>query len=214
MNHAVPLLFSFTKRITFIRLLFIVTGFIPVSCIALHVMEIVSLHQTAVFVTVPAFLLLVFVGLKHNRIGKLALKGWLAGIIAVALYDIARVPFILAGWDDFVPHLGNWILNEEGNHGLLAYTWRYMGNGGGMGIAFMLLMKKGLSKKEYLYKGLWYGLFIFSNLIFTLIVSPNGQKMMFKITALNFTGSLFGHIIYGLIVGWFANYYFQHKKNT
>ncbi|MBK7883102.1 MAG: hypothetical protein IPJ81_04320 [Chitinophagaceae bacterium] len=212
MNYTIPVSLSFTKKITFVQLIFIITGFIPVTCIALNVMQFIPLHQTAFFVAIPGFLLILCLGLKYTEDGKTALKGWLAGIIAVALYDLARLFFILgAGWDDFVPHIGDWILNKEGHNGLIAYLWRYIGNGGGMGIAFMFLIKKGYPNKNISAKGLFYGLFIFTNLMFTLSVSPNGQLMMFKITALTFTGSLVGHIVYGWVLGWVAYRFLKDK---
>ncbi len=210
--NSISFFLPFSKRANLIRSIFIIVGFIPVSCIALNVLQFIPLHQTAFSLAIPGFLFILFLGLRYPAEGNIALKGWLAGIAAVALYDVARLPFILAGWENFIPKIGDWILNKEGNNGLLGYIWRYVGNGGGMGIAFMFLIKKGSTKTGYMWKGIFYGLFIFSNLMLTLILSPNGQAMMFKITTLTFTGSLVGHIIYGIVLGWIGCRYLKDKS--
>ena len=72
-----------------------ITGFIPVSCIALNVFHFLPLHFTVFFIAMHAFMLVLFSGIKYERIGKIALRGWISGLVAVMLYDCARVPFIL-----------------------------------------------------------------------------------------------------------------------
>ena len=77
--------------------------------------------------------------------------------------------------------------------------WRYIGNGGGMGIAFALIINSLYIKSEIIWIGLLYAIMIFSSL---LLVPADEQSMMFKITPFTFAGSLIGHVIYGLVLGW------------
>jgi hypothetical protein len=179
----------------------ILSGFLPVTCIALHVSQIISLDFSAVFIVIPGIIFLICLGLKYPETGKLMIRGWLIGLLAVLLYDCSRIPFILAGWNDFVPHIGDWMLNKKDVSGWIGYLWRYAGNGGGMGISFFFLTKYSTDKNENIVHGIIYGLLIFSSLILTLIIAPQAESLMFKITPLTFTGSLVGHIIYGGVLG-------------
>ena len=78
--------------------------------------------------------------------------GFIAGIISVFLYDLSRVPYILGGWSDFIPKIGGWVTNTNEKNALLGYTWRYIGNGGGMGIAFFILMAQLNTNKHLILK--------------------------------------------------------------
>jgi hypothetical protein len=179
----------------------ILSGFLPVTCIALHVSQIISLDFSAAFILMPGIIFLMCLGLKYPETGKLMIRGWLIGLLAVLLYDCSRIPFILAGWNDFVPHIGDWMLNKKGASSWIGYLWRYAGNGGGMGIAFLFLTKYSTDKNENIVHGIIYGLLIFSSLILTLVLAPQAESLMFKISPLSFTGSLLGHIIYGGVLG-------------
>ncbi len=126
------------------------------------------------------------------------------------MYDLIRIPFIFAGWADFIPHIGDWLLSRSNTNPLVGYLWRYVGNGGGIGISFALLLQLLPSKTNYTLHGLLYGLFIFLSLIFTILITPNDGIVMFKITTLTFSGSLLGHIVYGFTLG----YLFSTKKDA
>lgn len=176
---------------------FIITGFVPVSCIAINVLEIIPLHQTSIIITLPLMLLAIIVGILNREVGKKALRGWICGVLAVCLYDVSRIPFILSGWEDFIPKIGDWILNKEGTSGVIGYLWRYAGNGGGMGIAYVFIAEsigRNVAKQSF---GILYGLAIFTCLMMVLLFSENGQNLMFKVTFLTFIGSMLGHVVYG-----------------
>jgi len=196
-----PAYISSHKKSDLLEWSIILTGFLPVTCIALHVSQIIALDFSSVFIVIPGIIFLIFLGLKYPQEGKLIIRGWLIGLLAVLLYDCSRVPFIFAGWNDFVPHIGDWMLNKKDVSGWIGYLWRYAGNGGGMGIAFLFLTKDSTDKNENIVHGIIYGLLIFSSLILTLVLAPQAEYLMFKITPLTFTGSLLGHIIYGGVLG-------------
>ncbi len=176
-------------------------GFSSVGSLSLAMFQVGSLTLLFSFWVVPSILLISICGLALPELGRLCLKGWLAGLVAVFLYDVSRVPFILAGWDDFIPQIGVWLLGRESAPAALGYLYRYAGNGGGMGISFILLAQIFNIKQPLIKYAVIYGLAVFSCLMLTLIISPLGQDEMFAITPLTFSGSLLGHIIYGLVLG-------------
>ncbi|MBK6523814.1 MAG: hypothetical protein KBG47_05650 [Bacteroidia bacterium] len=187
-----------------LALLFTFGGFFPVCSIILHCLGILPLQQCLLFLVVPVLILFITLGIKFPSIGKTVVMGFVAGIISVFLYDLSRVPYILAGWSDFIPKIGGWVTNTDEKNALLGYTWRYIGNGGGMGIAFFILMTQLNNNKHLILKGLLFGLFIFTGLMLVLFFFEQTQAMMFKITPVSFTGSITGHIIYGLSLGFIA----------
>jgi len=192
-----------------LALLFTFGGFFPVTSIILHCLGILPLQQCLVFLVMPILISFITLGIKFPAIGKTVVVGFVAGIISVFLYDLSRVPYILAGWSDFIPKIGGWITNTDEKNALLGYTWRYIGNGGGMGVAFFILVAQLNNHKHLILKGLLFGLFIFTGLMGVLFFFEQTQAMMFKITPVSFTGSITGHIIYGLSLGCLAKKYFK-----
>jgi hypothetical protein len=179
-------------------------GFLPVASIVMHCLGILSLPACLTALVIPGILLTVVLAMQFPGLGKTILLGWLAGIVAVFIYDLSRVPYILNGWSDFIPRIGGWAHNSTEPNAFIGYLWRYAGNGGGMGMAFFVLMKQYRPFGKMIQNGVLYGLFIFSSLMFVLVFSEQAQDMMFKITPLSFTGSLTGHIVYGLALGFLA----------
>ncbi len=176
-------------------------GFSSVGAISLTMFQVGSLSLLFSIWVIPSIILISICGLAYPSRGILCLKGWLAGLVAVFLYDVSRVPFILAGWDDFIPQIGVWLLGRENAHPAFGYVYRYAGNGGGMGISFVLIAHVFNIRMSLVKTAVIYGLAVFTCLMLTLIISPLGQDEMFEITPLTFTGSLIGHIIYGLVLG-------------
>lgn len=188
-------------RLQLLTLTMAFCGFSSVGAISLTMFQVGSLSLLFSIWVVPSIILISICGLAYPHLGMLCLKGWLAGLVAVFLYDISRVPFILAGWDDFIPQIGVWLLGRENAPPALGYLYRYAGNGGGMGISFILIAQLFKLNKNLVKSAVIYGLAVFGCLMLTLIISPLGQDEMFEITPLTFTGSLIGHIIYGLVLG-------------
>jgi hypothetical protein len=190
-------------------LLFTLGGFFPVCSIILHCLGILPLYQCLFFLVTPLIISFILLGVKFPAVGKTVITGFIAGIISVLLYDLSRVPYMLAGWSDFIPKIGGWITNSEERNAFLGYTWRYIGNGGGMGIAFFMLISQLKDRRNLVLKGMLFGLFIFSGLMMVLFFFEHTQDMMFRITPVSFTGSITGHIIYGLSLGYLAKRSFR-----
>jgi hypothetical protein len=180
---------------------FLFAGVLPVSSIALHCAGVLALNHCLLFLVIPAFILAFTTAAINTRIFTLAFRGWISGVVAVALYDLSRVPFILAGWEDFIPHITEWLTGSDDHAFLIGYAWRYIGNGGGLGIVFFLLADHFGWKKYIVSNGVSFGLLVFASLVTMLIFLPESQQLMFKITPLSFFGGMIGHIVYGYVLG-------------
>lgn len=195
------------KRIrldVFMSATFFVIGFSPITALAIAIIGLLPLSVTTLTLILPATALGVFLALRFTDYGKIALQGLLLGLIAVFLYDCMRTPFILAGvWGDFIPKINMWLFNTAQPNWLVGYSWRYLGDGGFMGMAFTVgysVLKPRVGSRI---AGLGFGLAIWVCLILTLLVAPHGQEMLFKLTMTTVSLSLLGHIIYGLALGIF-----------
>jgi len=133
----------------------------------------------------------------------IAISGFIFGLIAVTIYDAFRVPFILTGvWGDFIPKIGIWLVGDHKAHPLVGYLYRYIGDGGGMGIAYVAiypLLIRIFAKP--IASGLAYGVFIWCGLMATIALAPHGAEELFPLTPVNVTLSLTGHLIYGGVLG-------------
>jgi hypothetical protein len=184
-----------------VTLVMCVCGFLPVLTIVLNGLGIITLQHASLVIVLPAFLWSALMGAWFPATGRVAFTGWCAGIIAVTVYDASRIPFMLGGWPDFIPRIGNWLLDSDNAPAGVGYMWRYIGNGGGMGMAFFLFLSVIPPRRNLIRTCIVYGLFIFSCLMITLLLVPGAQDTMFRITLLSFSGSLTGHIVYGMMLG-------------
>lgn len=177
-------------------------GFAPITALAISLMGFLPLWISAWVVVVPAAGLGVLLGIRFPRYGRLALKGFGIGIIAVTLYDGMRAPFIALGiWGDFIPNIGGWLLNTPHPNWLMGYLYRYLGDGGGMGMAFTVGYSLLRPRLHCWLAAIGYGLAIWGCLMMTLLLAPNGQESMFRLTPISFTLSLLGHVVYGATIG-------------
>ncbi len=184
------------------RLMFLAGGFVTILGIVGHVSGAIPLHLWGPFVVFPVAVLLVAVGVIFPKVGKIALCGWLAGLLAVLLYDCSRMPFVFAGiMHDFIPGIGDWLLQREGVHPIVGYAWRFAGNGGGMGVSYAIILSFLHPRGRAAFWGVVYGLWIFCNLLATLLFVPDATTFLFPITAVNFGIGLLGHVVYGVVLG-------------
>ena len=189
-----------------VALLICALGFTAISAIACHVLGWCDLYLSSRFIVFPAFAAILIFSLHNQELGRKVLKGWIYGIIAVGIYDMSRVPFMLAGWGDFIPTIGDWVLGENDVHPLVGYGWRYIGNGGGLGIAFVVFNEYFRVKLNKVLFGLIYGVGVFLCLDIVLATTPEAQALMFKLTTLNVTGSVVGHVVFGTVLGMLYHY--------
>lgn len=216
---------------TAVVLFYFAAGMAPISALALSIFGLWSLPVGTVLLVFPALVGSVAVGLLYPAAGRLASQGFGLGVIAVTVYDCTRLPFVLAGlWGDFIPKIGGWLLSQPEPNWALGYLWRYLGNGGGMGLAFTVAyigwlhlrpaprfsrLQRSLQARQHqrgvarpttpsrltLLAALGFGLTIWACLLLTLWFAPQGEAMLFKLTPLSFVLSLVGHVVYGAVLG-------------
>jgi len=178
------------------RLILIPVGFLPVTLIAAAAFGVAGLRELAICLLLPALMLVGVVLVCRPRWAATALRALAAGLVATALYDVFRFSFLALGLMDVdpIPHIGTALhLDPAWTFG---YLWRYLGNGGGMAVAFVALGLRGVRT------GILYGLFVCSGLLFTLVVAPYGQEMLFPLSAVTVVMAVGGHVIYGAVLGW------------
>lgn len=185
-------------------------GFAPITALALSLMGIFTLPVASLLLVIPALGIAMGLGRCQPRHGRLMVRGFFMGIMAVTCYDCVRVAFIMAGWmDDFIPKIGGMLVGDGQHHAILGYLWRYLGNGGGMGMAFVcafaLLKPPGISPRLTKGIALGFGCLVWACLIVTLKISPQGEDMMFVITPTSLLLSWIGHLVFGYTLGCLVN---------
>lgn len=182
------------------RLVLAGVGFLPVTLIAatafgVSAFGVAGLRELATYVLVPALAVIAVVLVRQPRWRSVALRGLAAGLVATAAYDVYRGSFVALGlMDDPIPHIGAALgLSPDW---LVGYLWRYLGNGGGMAVAFVVLGLRGVRV------GVLYGLFVCGGLLFTLVAAPYGEEMLFPLSTTTVVMAVGGHVIYGGVLGW------------
>lgn len=196
-------------------------GFAPITALALSLMGILTLPVASLLLVVPALVIAMGLSCYSPRHGRLMLRGYVMGIIAVTCYDGVRIPFIMAGWmDDFIPKIGGMLVGDGSPHAFLGYLWRYLGNGGGMGTAFVCaftLLRQLLTERQQARitprvtgnVAIGFGCFVWACLIVTLKISPHGEEMMFVITPNSLLLSWIGHVVFGYTLGFLVSRFGQ-----
>ncbi len=193
-----------TQRVM-LGLAYFACGMSPIAALCLTVVGLWPLGIGVLALCIPAVFVGTTLGGRFPEIGRVALRGLFAGIIAVAAYDCVRAPFVLSGlWADFIPRIGGWLLGTGQPNWVLGYAYRYLGNGGGMGMAFTSLYCICLARRgnhSSVLPGVGYGVAIWGCLLATIAVSPRGEAMLFHITPLSLAVSFLGHVVYGATLG-------------
>ncbi len=196
----------------FMSAAYFVIGFSPISALAIAIIGILPLAVSTLLIVLPATLLVIGLALRFPAYRKLALKGLLIGLIAVFLYDCMRVPFIISGiWGDFIPKINMWLFNTSQPNWIVGYIWRYVGDGGFMGMVFTVAYCALKPRVDSRIAGVGFGLAIWMCLLGTLVLAPHGQQMLFKLTPTTLSLSLLGHLIYGITLGMLRPYVQQEK---
>lgn len=186
----------------FLSVTYFAVGFSPITALAIAIIGWLPLDVGALLMVAPTAVLGLALAFLFPPYGKLALKGLTIGLIAVFLYDCMRVPFIIAGvWGDFIPKISIWLLHTSQPNWLVGYLWRYLGDGGFMGMAFTVAYCTLQPRVGSRTAAVGFGVAIWLSLLGTLLLAPHGQEMLFKLTPITVSLSLLGHLIYGAAIG-------------
>jgi hypothetical protein len=117
-------------------------------------------------------------------------------MIATGIYDLLRLGLVWAGlWGDPIPGIGRMALADPDANPFWGYLWRFVGNGGGMGLAFAMLPWRGVRL------GVAFGSAICLGLLGLLAAWPQAQLHFFPLTPVTATGAMAGHWVYGAVLG-------------
>ncbi|HEV3497177.1 MAG TPA: hypothetical protein VHA34_12585 [Actinomycetes bacterium] len=181
----------------FPRLLYLAFGFAAITSLGVALAGAVPLPYGFRYAVIPAYTVMLLIGLRYPAWGKRALIGLVAGMIATGIYDILRLGLMLAGlWGDPIPSIGQLALNDPNAPWYWGYVWRFVGNGGGMGLAFAMLPWRGVKL------GIAYGSAICTGLVVLLYLWPVSQEHFFALTPATAAGGMAGHWVYGAVLGW------------
>src|ERR1700687_3593420 len=181
---------------------FFAAGFAPIVALSIALFGLLPIHATAIAVVLPSSIAVVILGIRYPVHGRQAIKGLMWGMSATLIYDGTRLPFLLSGsWPDFIPKIGGLVLHSSRPNGVVGYLWRYVGDGGGMGMAFAMIAPR-LKRYVCIRKAaVAYGFVIWLCLMATLHGCPDPQRLMFVLTPVTLVMSLVGHVVYGFFLG-------------
>jgi hypothetical protein len=181
----------------FPRAFYLAFGFAAITSLGVALTGAVPLPYEFHYVVIPAYVVMTLLGLRYPAWGKRALIGLVAGMIATGVYDILRIGLMFAGlWGDPIPSIGRLALDNPDTQWYWGYVWRFVGNGGGMGIAFAMLPWRGVKL------GIAYGSAVCLGLVGLLYFWPVSQQHFFALTPLTAAGGMAGHWVYGAVLGW------------
>lgn len=177
------------------RLVLAFVGATPVSLIGLSTFGVVGLKTLAIAVLVPGLGALSVIVARNRVSGSMVTRGVAAGLIATLLYDMIRWWFLGAGWMDRdpIPHIGTSLDLAPG--WLFGYLWRFVGNGGGLAVVFVVSGARGIVR------GVAFGLLVCSGLFGVLVFSPHGQDVLFPLVPATIVVAVVGHVVYGAVLG-------------
>ncbi len=188
--------------------LLMTAGALPVLSIPLYVFNLLPISASARFLVLPLAIIVIAMALHRSLEARWAVRGFTAGLIAVTAYDALRMPMVFTKiWPDFIPRLGGWIIGDVPTNIPVGYSWRYIGDGGGIGMAFFVLCGAvGLWRFPALARrpiqlGVGYGIFVWSGLVATIALSSRGTELLFPLSWQSLGLSLTGHLIYGSVLG-------------
>ena len=98
-------------------------------------------------------------------------------------------------WGDPIPSIGRLALNNPDTPRYWGYVWRFVGNGGGMGVAFAMFPRRSVKL------GIAFGSAICLGLVGLLYFWPVSQQHFFALTPLTAAGGMAGHWVYGAVLG-------------
>ena len=177
------------------RWLIAAAGLAPISVLCGSLIGLIPLRISAPIVVLPVALAAVFAGIRAPGWGRLAAIGLGSGAAATAAYDVLRLTLVQVGvFVDFIPEIGV-LLGATDAAAPLGYFWRFVGNGGGLGVAFLMLPWRGVLP------GMLYGTAVCFCLFATVGLFPGAAEVLFELSPATVAGALAGHWIYGAVLG-------------
>ncbi len=177
------------------RLTLMFIGAVPVSLIAVWTFGVWSIRTLATWVLLPSLVLLTMMAARSPEVRRLTSRALAVGVVSTFTYDLFRWSCLALGLmnRDPIPHIGAGLGPEP--DWVFGYLWRFVGNGGGIALAFYALGGRGVVA------GTVHGLFVCCGLLAVLRFAPHGQDMLFPLNLTTVLVATAGHIIYGSTLG-------------
>jgi hypothetical protein len=191
----------------------VVLSGVPILAISADVFGLIPQHTTALLILLPLIAVLAVVAaFSPHRIDMVLGQGLIAGMVACLVYDAFRLFCVhaLGMMGDFIPVMGKWVTGaatDSAASAVVGYMWRYLGDGGGLGVAFFALaLAVGFGRRSarpltVVVACIGYAVFVWSGLMATVALSAHGEERMFHLTAATIWVTLVGHLIFGLVLG-------------
>lgn len=182
----------------------------PILGISVDVFGLAPQNVTSVVVIALCAVLGALIAFAPHRIDMIVGRGLIAGMVACIVYDAARLfaVHVLGLMGDFIPVMGSFVTGEPDTAGSAAvgYVWRYIGDGGGLGVAFFVVaFALGIDRWRNVHAVLASVAFAvfptWAGLMATVALAPRGEEMMFPLSVATVTITLVGHLIFGLVLG-------------
>ncbi|MHC1560687.1 hypothetical protein ACR9E3_17150 [Actinomycetospora sp. C-140] len=185
---------------------------LPLLAISAHVFGVIKMQYSAGILVIPlATAIVALTVLAPHGGDRVVASGMWWGVVGCAIYDGFRLTtvHVFGWWADFIPTMGTWITGNPDDltsGAVVGYLWRYIGDGGGIGITFFALAcavgMQSWSRRAVVGAAVAFSVFpVWAGLIGTVAIAPRGQTMMFPLTWVTLTLSLIGHLIFGFIMG-------------
>lgn len=182
------------------RLALVGIGFLPIAALALALGGLFPLKLATLIGVLPIWF--AAIALASRRPGLIRALGLtvVVGMAATLCYDAARLTMSFAsGIPDGIPNIGRLLLSDMNAETAdvfgLAYTYRYLGDGGGLALAYAM------GRRYSVASGMLFGAAICGCLWITLWVVPVAQALLFPLNALGMTITLTGHLVFGGVLG-------------
>lgn len=192
-----------------VALILVLAG-MPILGIVADVFGVIPQSVTSVVVIALLAVMGAVVAFAPHRIDLIVGRGFIAGMVACIVYDAARLfaVHVLGLMGDFIAVMGSWVTGEPDTTGSAAvgYVWRYVGDGGGLGVAFFVFaFALGIDRWKNVHavaSCVAFAVFpTWAGLIATVALAPRGEQMMFPLTPATVAVTLIGHLIFGLVLG-------------
>ncbi|MEB3327930.1 MAG: hypothetical protein VKQ33_01720 [Candidatus Sericytochromatia bacterium] len=183
------------------RLLVAGTAMLPIAALVPSIGGWVPLWLTTACITVPAWLALFALGARDPVWRRSLAVVVLCGMLACLIYDGVRLTLTaLGGLHDGIPNIGRMLVGDLSAPApevfALAYYYRYLGDGGGLAMAFFVGQRYGVRA------GLAFGASVCLCLWATLALFPLAQVLLFPLTPYALAMTMVGHLVFGGVLGW------------
>jgi hypothetical protein len=209
-NHVAPTFRRPSNWMVARLLLILMLSAMPILAISVDVFGLVPQHISAVAVVVALAVALTIMTIWPHRTDVILGRALVAGMVACAVYDAFRLFAVhILGWmGDFIPVMGSWITGDGDTAGsaMVGYMWRYIGDGGGLGVAFYVVaLAIGLDRygaRAIVASAVGYAVFpVWAGLMATVALAPRGEELMFHLTPATVGITLVGHLVFGFVLG-------------